>query len=104
MAMVLKRDEVVIYHNPKCGTSRKTLDLLRAEGVEPTVIEYLKTPPSRETVVEIARLARVPLVGLLREKGTPYAELDLGRDGISDGEILARLMALNARRSGGEGT
>lgn len=80
--------EIVIYHNPKCGSSRKTLELLRAHGIEPHVIEYLKTPPSRATLRDLAKRMGAPLSALLREKGTPYAELDLGREGVTDDEIL----------------
>lgn len=80
--------EIVIYHNPKCGSSRKTLELLRAHGIEPHVIEYLKTPPSRATLRDLAKRIGAPLSALLREKGTPYAELDLGREGGTDDEIL----------------
>lgn len=80
--------EIVIYHNPKCGSSRKTLELLRAHGIEPHVIEYLKTPPSRATLRDLAKRMGAPLSALLREKGTPYAELDLGREGGTDDEIL----------------
>lgn len=83
-----KPAEIVVYHNPKCGSSRKTLELLRARGIEPQVIEYLKTPPSRKTLRDLAKRMGQPLSALLREKGTPYAELDLGRDGITDEEIL----------------
>jgi len=80
--------DVVIYHNPKCGSSRRTLELLREHGIEPRVIEYLKTPPSRATLRHLAERIGSPLSGLLREKGTPFADLDLGRSGITDDEIL----------------
>jgi len=83
-----KPAEIVIYHNPKCGSSRKTLELLRANGIEPQVIEYLKTPPDRKTLRDLAGRMGQSLSALLREKGTPYAELGLGRDGITDDEIL----------------
>jgi arsenate reductase len=93
MADAGRNDEVVIYHNPKCGTSRKVLELLRDRGIAPTVIEYLKTPPSRQQLIALARQSGGPLSALLREKGTPYAELDLGRAGITDDEILDALAA-----------
>jgi arsenate reductase len=80
--------EVLIYHNPACGTSRNTLALIRHSGIEPTVVEYLKTPPSHERLREIAAAAGQPLRALLREKGTPYAELDLGNPKWSDDELL----------------
>jgi arsenate reductase len=88
-----KPAEIVIYHNPKCGTSRKTLELLREKGFEPRVIEYLKTPPSRKTLQDLAKRMGKPLSALLREKGTPYAELNLGREGITDAEILDAMEA-----------
>ncbi|MGD9806551.1 MAG: arsenate reductase (glutaredoxin) [Hyphomicrobiaceae bacterium] len=83
-----KPSEIVIYHNPKCGSSRKTLELLRERGIEPRVVEYLKTPPDRQTLRALAKRMGTGLSALLREKGTPYAELDLGRKGITDDEIL----------------
>jgi arsenate reductase len=85
--------DVIIYHNPDCGTSRNTLGLIRNAGVEPHVVEYLKTPPSR-TMLEllIARMG-VPVRALLREKGTPYAELGLGDPALSDAHLLDAMMA-----------
>ncbi|MES0195898.1 arsenate reductase (glutaredoxin) [Mesorhizobium sp. M0011] len=84
---------VTIYHNPDCGTSRNTLAIIRQSGEEPEVIEYLKTPPSRERLVElIAGMGKKPR-DLLREKGTPYAELDLGNPKWTDDEILDFMMA-----------
>ncbi|RVD70466.1 MAG: arsenate reductase (glutaredoxin) [Mesorhizobium sp.] len=84
---------ITIYHNPACGTSRNTLAIIRQSGEEPEVIEYLQTPPSREKLVElIAAMARTPRQ-LLREKGTPYAELDLGNPKWSDDEILDFMLA-----------
>jgi arsenate reductase len=88
-----KSTEITIYHNPKCGTSRKTLEMLHERGFEPRVIEYLKTPPSRKTLQDLAKRIGVPLSALLREKGTPYAELNLGREGITDEEILDAMEA-----------
>lgn len=85
--------DVTIYHNPKCGTSRNTLALLRHAGLEPEVIEYLKTPPSKATLQEIARTSGLGVRGLLREKGTPYAELGLGDPKWSDAELLDFMLA-----------
>jgi arsenate reductase len=84
---------VTIYHNPACGTSRNALAMIRASGEEPTVIEYLKTPPGRQTLVDlIARMGLSPR-RLLRETGTPYAELGLGDPKWSDDEIVDFMMA-----------
>ncbi len=79
---------VTIYHNPACGTSRNTLAMIRATGVEPVVIEYLKTPPSREELRELVRRMGVPLRDILRQKGTPYDELGLGNPALSDDGLL----------------
>lgn len=84
---------VTIYHNPACGTSRNTLAMIRQSGEEPEVIEYLKTPPSRARLLELARAMNVPVRALLREKGTPYAELDLGSSKWSDDELLDAMVA-----------
>ncbi|RVC62668.1 arsenate reductase (glutaredoxin) [Mesorhizobium sp. M4B.F.Ca.ET.088.02.2.1] len=84
---------ITIYHNPACGTSRNTLAIIRQSGEEPEVVEYLKTPPSREKLVElIAAMAMTPRQ-LLREKGTPYAELDLANPKWSDDDILDFMLA-----------
>ena len=85
--------DVVIYHNPACGTSRNALALIRNAGVEPHVVEYLKTPPSRELVRRLAARAGLPLRALLREKGTPFAELGLGDPALSDEALLDALAA-----------
>lgn len=69
---------VTIYHNPKCGTSRNTLALIRNAGIEPNVVEYLTHPPSRETLTALIARAGISVREALREKGTPYAELGLG--------------------------
>ncbi len=84
---------VTIYHNPKCGTSRNTLALIRNAGIEPEVIEYLKTPPSRATLVELIGRMGVPVRAVLREKGTPYHELGLDNPALSDDEIIDAMMA-----------
>ncbi len=80
--------DVVIYHNPDCGTSRNTLALIRNAGVEPHVVEYLKTPPSRAMIRDLARRAGINVRYLLREKGTPYAELGLSDLALSDEQLL----------------
>ena len=79
---------ITIYHNPECGTSRNTLAMLRQSGEEPEVIEYLKTPPSREKLVELLAAMKSTPRGLLREKGTPYAELGLGHAKWTDDELI----------------
>ena len=80
--------DVVIYHNPACGTSRNTLALIRHVGIEPHVIEYLKTPPSRAMIQDLAKRMGVSLRSLLREKGTPFAELGLGDPDLTDDQLL----------------
>ena len=83
---------ITIYHNPKCGTSRNTLALIRHSGVEPEVIEYLKTPPSRARLQELIGAMGIPVRGLLREKGTPFAELNLGDPKWSDEDLLGFML------------
>jgi arsenate reductase len=80
--------DVVIYHNPACGTSRNTLAMIRQSGIEPHVVEYLKTPPSRDMLRALAARAEVPIRGLLRRKGTPYEELGLDKADLSDDDLL----------------
>ena len=84
---------VVIYHNPKCGTSRNTLALIRHAGIEPEVIEYLKTPPSRERLVELIAAMGVPVRSVIREKGTPYAERGLADPTLSDDQLIDAMIA-----------
>ena len=84
---------VTIYHNPDCGTSRNTLAMIRQSGEEPEVIEYLKTPPSREKLIELIGAMRITPRKLLREKGTPYAELGLGDPKWTDDELLDFMLA-----------
>jgi len=79
---------VTIYHNPSCGTSRNTLAMIRQSGEEPEVIEYLKNPPSRARLVELIKAMGMTVRGLLREKGTPYAELGLADPKWSDDQLL----------------
>jgi arsenate reductase len=84
---------ITIYHNPDCGTSRNTLAIIRQSGEEPDVIEYLKNPPSRERLVELIKAMGMTPRELLREKGTPYAELNLGDPKWTDGEIVDFMLA-----------
>ena len=83
--------DVVIYHNPACGTSRNTLAMIRNAGIEPHVVEYLKTPPARALLVELIDRAGITPRELLREKDTPYAELGLG-DASLTGDVLVDAM------------
>lgn len=85
--------DIVIYHNPECGTSRNALGLIRNAGIEPHVVEYLKTPPARALLVELIDRAGMTPRELLREKGTPYAELGLGDTSLSDEALVAAMMA-----------
>jgi arsenate reductase (glutaredoxin) len=85
-------NKVTIYHNPSCGTSRNTLAMIRASGAEPEVIEYLKTPPSREKLVELISRMGIKARALLREKGTPYAELGLADDHLSQNALIDAMM------------
>jgi arsenate reductase (glutaredoxin) len=84
---------ITIYHNSECGTSRNTLAMIRQSGVEPTIIEYLKTPPSREKLVELIKAMEIPVRGLLREKGTPFHELGLNDPKWSDDELINQMLA-----------
>ena len=84
---------VTIFHNPACGTSRNTLSLIRNSGEEPEVIEYLKTPPTRDVLADLIRRMGVPVRDVLREKGTPYAELGLGDLSLTDDQLLDAMMA-----------
>ncbi|MDO9200845.1 MAG: arsenate reductase (glutaredoxin) [Hydrogenophaga sp.] len=80
---------ITIFHNPACGTSRNTLALIRNSGVEPTVVEYLKNPPSTEQLRQLLSAMGATVRDVLREKGTPYAELDLGNPTWTDAQLLA---------------
>ena len=84
---------ITIYHNPQCGTSRNTLALIRNSGEEPEVIEYLQTPPSRETLVQLIADMGVSVRELIRQKGTPYVELKLDDPTLSDGHLLDAMLA-----------
>ena len=84
---------VTIYHNPKCGTSRNTLAMIRASGEEPVIIEYVQNPPSRERLAELLTAMQMTPRQLLREKGTPYSELDLSDPKWTDDELIDFMMA-----------
>ncbi len=86
-------EDVVIYHNPDCGTSRNTLAMIRNAGIEPHVIEYLKTPPARALLMQLIERAGLTPRALLREKGTPYAELGLSDPALTDDHLLDAMMA-----------
>jgi len=81
-------NDITIYHNPDCGTSRNTLELIRNSGVEPTIIEYLKSPPDRATLLKLLADAGLSVRDVLREKGTPYAELGLDDPTWTDEQLL----------------
>ena len=82
-----------IYHNPACGTSRNVLALIRSAGIEPQVVEYLKSPPDRATLESLIAMMKIRPRDLLREKGTPYAELGLGAEHWSDSELIDQMLA-----------
>jgi len=84
---------ITIYHNPDCGTSRNTLGLIRNSGEEPQIIEYLKTPPSRDALQDLVARMGITARDLLREKGTPYAALGLGDPSLTDDQLLDAMMA-----------
>jgi len=84
--------DIIIYHNPACGTSRNTLGLIRNAGLEPHVIEYLKTPPNRALLISLIKRMGVSARSVLREKGTPFAELGLGDPSLSDDQLLDAMM------------
>lgn len=84
---------ITIYHNPACGTSRNTLEMIRRSGEEPEVIEYLKTPPTRQRLVELIAAMGITPRELLRQKGTPYAELGLDDAALSDDALLDAMIA-----------
>ncbi len=84
--------DVVVYHNPECGTSRNALAMIRNAGIEPHVVEYLKTPPSRALLVQLIGRAGLSPRALLREKGTPYAALGLDDPELTDDQLLDAMM------------
>ena len=86
---------VTIYHNPRCGTSRNTLAMIRQSGEEPVVIEYQKNPPTRERLKELIAAMGIPVRALLREKGTPYAELGLADAKWTDDQLLDFMISIS---------
>ena len=84
---------ITIYHNPDCGTSRNTLAMIRNAGIEPTVVEYLATPPDRQTLEAMIRAAGLTVREAIREKGTPYAELGLADSALTDDQLLDAMLA-----------
>ncbi len=85
--------DVIVYHNPACGTSRNTLGLIRNAGIEPHVIEYLKTPPARTMLKSLIDRMGVPVRAVIREKGTPYHDLGLDNPAFSDDQLLDAMLA-----------
>ena len=85
--------DVIIYHNPDCGTSRNTLAMIRNAGIEPHVVEYLKTSPSRALLTQLIARMGISVRDLVREKGTPFAELGLGDPRLTDDALLDAMMA-----------
>ncbi|UYB53297.1 arsenate reductase (glutaredoxin) [Xanthomonas sp. AM6] len=83
---------ITIYHNPACGTSRNVLGLIRNSGVEPTVVEYLKTPPDRATLQALVAAMGIPLREVIRQKGTPYADLGLDDPALDDDALLDAML------------
>ena len=92
MTAIQPDPQFTIYHNPDCGTSRNTLALIRNSGMEPTVIEYLETPPDRATLTALIAEMGVPVRDVVREKGTPYAELNLGDPALSDDDLIDAML------------
>ncbi len=84
--------DIIIYHNPDCGTSRNALAMIRNAGIEPHVVEYLKTPPSRELLEQMIARAGITPRALLREKGTPFAELGLDDESLDDDALIDAMM------------
>jgi arsenate reductase (glutaredoxin) len=91
--MARATSEVVIYHNPGCSTSRKVLGMIRAAGVEPRIVEYLKSPPTRPELLDLLRRMDKAPRGLLRRRGTPYDALGLGDPGKTDAELVDAMLA-----------
>jgi arsenate reductase len=91
-ALAMNSSEVTIYHNPACGTSRNTLALIRAAGIEPRVVEYLKTPPTRSELAAMIEKAGLTARQAVRERGTPYLELGLDNPALSDAALLEAML------------
>ncbi|ABO88739.1 arsenate reductase [Aeromonas salmonicida subsp. salmonicida] len=89
----MHNNQITIYHNPACGTSRNTLELIRNSGVEPTVVHYLETPPSRETLVALIGAMGMPVRDLLRKNVPPYEALELAENRFSDGDLIDAMLA-----------
>src|ERR1700753_670648 len=85
--------DIIIYHNPNCGTSRNTLGLIRNAGVEAHIIEYPKTPPTRPLLTQLVARMGIPVRSLLREKGTPFHELGLADPSLTDDQLLDAMLA-----------
>jgi arsenate reductase (glutaredoxin) len=85
--------DVTIYHNPKCGSSRKTLEFIRAKGIEPKIIEYLKTPPSAKELKTIVKRMGVSVRDIIRRKEEPYTALELDNPKLSDGQLIEAMVA-----------
>ena len=85
--------DIIIYHNPECGTSRNALAMIRNAGIEPIVVEYLNMPPDRQTLQSMIRAAGLSVREAIREKGTPYAELGLGDPALTDDQLLDAMLA-----------
>ena len=85
--------DIIVYHNPACGTSRNTLGLIRNAGIEPHVVEYLKTPPTRALLEQLIARSGMRVRELLREKGTPFAELGLGDESLGDEALIDAMIA-----------
>lgn len=85
--------DITIYHNPGCGTSRNTLALIRNTGIEPTIVEYLNTPPSRQVLKDLIAKGGLTVREAIREKGTPYAELGLDSPALTDDDLLDAMLA-----------
>jgi arsenate reductase len=85
--------DVIIYHNPDCGTSRNTLAMIRNAGIEPHIVEYLKTPPARALLKQLIARMEIPVRAVLREKGTPFQELGLANQNLSDDALLDAMMS-----------
>ena len=90
--MIIQPDKVVIYHNPKCSTSRKVLGMLHEAGVKPRVVEYLKTPPSRAELLDLLRRMEMAPRALLRRRGTPYGALGLQDPAKTDAELIDAML------------